>query len=238
MTSQSSPGRQLPLDLPHKAAMERADFLVGDANRTAIELIDRWPDWPSRVVLLAGPVGAGKTHLAEIWRAMSGARMVPARALGEMESSELLAAGALVVEDLHEGPVDERALFHLLNLAKEQGATVLVTSRVWASALPLTIPDLASRLRAAQPVELDEPDDDLLARVLTKLFADRQLNVDASVIAYIVTRMERSLEAANAIVAWLDREALAGRRAVTRRLAAEALAAGADGQSDEALNET
>ena len=224
--------RQIPLSLPHRAALDRADFLVGAANAGAIALIDRWPDWPSRTVLLAGPVGSGKSHLVEIWRAASGAGVVAASDLAPADADLLLAGGAVAIEDLHAGPLDEAALFHLLNLANERKAAVLMTSRVWPSALPLTLPDLASRLRAAQPVELAEPDDDLLRRVLTKLFADRQLIVDRSVIEFILTRMERSLEAANLIVERLDKDALAEGRAITQRFAAETLASFFDGQTD------
>ena len=133
-------------------------------------------------------------------------------------------AGAVAVENLHAGPLDEAALFHLLNLAGERQAPVLLTSRTAAAALPVKLPDLASRLRAARPVDLGAPDDDLLRRVIVKLFADRQLAVDSAVVDYIALRMERSLQGANAIVADLDREALAAGVPVTRRLAAGALA--------------
>jgi chromosomal replication initiation ATPase DnaA len=225
MTDRRPPAaRQLPLSLPHRAAMTRADFLVGAANTRAIELIDGWPEWPAPVVLLAGPVGSGKSHLVEIWREVSGATVVEAAHLEDDKVADLVSEGAVAVEDLHAGPLDEQALFHLLNLAGERGAPVLLTSRVWASALPVTLADLASRLRAARPVELGEPDDDLLRRVLVKLFADRQLAVDSAVVDYIVVRMERSLQAASALVDDLDREALAAGGAVTRRLAAGALA--------------
>ena len=216
--------RQLPLSLPHRAAMTRADFLVGAANARAVDLVDRWPEWPAPVVLLAGPVGSGKSHIVEIWREASRAGIVTAAELDDGKVVPLVATGAVAVEDLHVGPIDEPALFHLLNLAGERGAPVLLTSRVWPSTLPLRLADLASRLRAARPVELGEPDDDLLRRVLVKLFADRQLAVDATVVDYIVVRMERSLQAANALVEAIDREALAAGAPVTRRLAAAALA--------------
>jgi len=219
------PGRrQLALSLPHGVAMTRADFLVGAANREAIGLIDRWPDWPAPVVLLAGPVGSGKSHLVEIWRGLSGAAVTTAAALDDGAVPAMVAAGAVAVEDLHAGPIDQAALFHLLNLAGERGVPVLLTSRTWPAALPLDLADLASRLRAARPVELGEPDDELLRRVIVKLFADRQLAVEPAVIDYIVVRMERSLEAANLIVAELDRQALAESRAITRPLAAATLA--------------
>lgn len=216
--------RQLPLSLPHRAAMTRADFLVGAANAQAIDMVDRWPEWPAPVVLVAGPVGSGKSHIVEIWREISGGEIVAAAELSDASVVPLVASGAVAIEDLHIGPIDEPALFHLLNLATERKAPVLLTSRVWATTLPIRLADLASRLRAARPVELSEPDDDLLRRVLVKLFADRQLAVDPSVVDYIVVRMERSLQAANALVDALDHDALAAGVPIGRRLAAAALA--------------
>ena len=231
--SEHSPARQLPLRLPHRAAMTRADFLVGTANARAVDVIDRWPEWPAPVVFLAGPVGSGKTHLVEIWRTASRGAVIDAAHLADDRVAVLVAAGAVAVEDLHAGPIDEPALFHLLNLAAERAVPVLLTSRVWAAALPVKLADLASRLRAASPLELGEPDDDLLRRVLVKLFADRQLTVDNTVVDYIVVRMERSLQAASALVDDLDREALAAGRAITRPLAATALVRVFDRREDE-----
>jgi chromosomal replication initiation ATPase DnaA len=206
--------------------MGRADFLTGAANYEAITLVDRWPDWPVRVVNLFGPAGSGKTHLTEIWRRASRAAVVSAPALSRSDADLMLAAGAVGVEDLN-GPFDEEALFHLLNLAGERNMTVLLTSRDAPAASRVALPDLASRLRAAQPVRLAEPDDYLLRHVLAKLFADRQLSVAPTVIDYIVTRLDRSLEAANMIVDRLDREALAEGRAITRQLAGAAFGEGA-----------
>lgn len=223
MSESAREARQLPLSLEQPAAMNRADFLTGPANRQAIELIDGWPAWPAPVVLLRGPVGSGKTHLVEIWREASGGAVVEAAALGDADAVALVTAGAVAVENLDAGPFDEEALFHLLNLAAERKVPVLLTSRAPAAALPIALPDLASRLRAARPVTLGEPDDELLRRVMVKLFADRQLSVESAVVDYIALRMERSLQGANAIVAELDRAALAGKVPVTRKLAAGAL---------------
>ena len=228
--------RQIPLSLPHRASFDRADFLTGAANAAAIGLIDRWPDWPSRSVIVAGPVGSGKSHLVDIWRSASGAETIAATALTVSDAEALPANGAVAIEDLHAGPIDEAALFHLLNAASERKAAVLMTSRVWPSALPFRLGDLVSRLRAAQLVELSEPDDELLRRVLAKLLADRQLAVDRSVVDYIVTRMERSLEAANQIVSRLDEEALAQGRAITTRLAAAILGAILDQTPESSLD--
>lgn len=218
----TTPG-QLPFDLPFEAALGREDFLVGASNRAAYELVVNWPNWPSPSALIAGPVGAGKTHLVSIWCEVSGARVVAARDLGRTDVVAMARQAPVAVEDAHERGLDQRALFHLLNAAREAGHAVLITSRTWPASWDLTLPDLASRLRLATPVEVAEPDDDLLRRVLVKLFADRQLPVELAVIDYLVVRMERSLQAANRIVAELDREALAAGKKISRRMAAMVL---------------
>lgn len=215
--------RQLALTLPHSPAMTRADFLVGSANEAAIGLIDRFPDWPNHVVVLVGPEGSGKSHLGHIWKLSSGAVEVAARDLRLADVDGLAAVGHVLVEDLHAGDVEQNALFHLLNRIRERGAYGLLTSRVPVDALAFELPDLQSRLRAALPAELLAPDDSLLAHVIVKLFADRQLTVDAGVVDFICRRMERSLEAANRLVADLDRRALAEGRPITRQLAAAVL---------------
>ena len=214
--------RQLALALPHAESFAREDFLTGASNRAALAMIERWPDWPDRALALVGPEGAGKSHLAAIWAEIAGARRVSARALGETDLLSALATGALVVEDAP-ARLDERALFHLLNLVREEDAFLLLTARSAPTGWNVALPDLASRLRAAPLVALSAPDDALLRAVLVKLFADRQLAVDETLIAYIATRIERSFAAARAAVEDLDREALRQQRAVTRALAAQLL---------------
>jgi chromosomal replication initiation ATPase DnaA len=179
------------------------------------------------VVVLAGPEGAGKSHLAAIWAQAAGARRVAARSLEESKLPATLATGALVVEDAVPGRFDERALFHLLNLAREDEAFVLLTARTSPAGWPLSIRDLASRLKALPVVTLTAPDEPLLRAILVKLFADRQLSVDEALIGYLATRIERSFAAARAVVARLDEEAMRRQRPLTRALAAEVLREGA-----------
>jgi chromosomal replication initiation ATPase DnaA len=217
--------RQLALALAHEESFAREDFLAGASNADALNMIDRWPDWPDRVLALVGPEGAGKSHLAAIFAEASGARRLSARALGETDLLAALATGTLVVEDVN-GEVNERALFHLINLVREEEAWLLLTARTAPGRWTVALPDLASRLRAIPVVTLDPPDDALLSAVLLKLFADRQLAVDENLIAYLMTRIERSFAAAKAAVETLDHEALRRKRPVTRTLAAELLAGG------------
>jgi chromosomal replication initiation ATPase DnaA len=212
---------QLALALDHGESLAREDFLPGPSNAAALSLIERWPDWPSRTILLRGPEGSGKSHLAAIWARTTGARMLSPGALSGSDVPIALATGALVLENLTEGRFDQAALFHLLNLAREERAYVLITARSAPAIWRIDMPDLASRLRAIPVVALDAPDDALLRAVIVKLFADRQLAVDEGVVGFLATRIERSFAAARAAVARLDREALRLKRPVTRALARE-----------------
>lgn len=218
--------RQLVLELGHRPAFGREDFLVAPPNEAAVALIDAWPDWPDRVVALSGPEGSGKTHLAEVWRVASGAVSLAPFALASAEVPALVARQAIILEDLTAlDATAERALFHLVNLVREEKAFLLITARVAPARLPLTLPDLVSRLRAVPQAELGAPDDALLAGILVKLFDDRQLRVTPAVIAWLATRIERSVKAARDAVDALDRASLSGKRAITVPLAAEILGA-------------
>ncbi len=177
--------RQLVLDLAHRQALGAEDFLVSRSNAAAVELIDRWPDWPHPACVVVGPEGAGKSHLANVWRLRSGASHVGARLLSDAAVAAAAERSAIVVEDLDRGIGEERALFHLLNRARESALSVLLTSRSAPGDLAVDVPDLRSRLRALPVVELHAPDEALLKAVLVKLFCDRQLNVEPAVIDYL-----------------------------------------------------
>jgi chromosomal replication initiation ATPase DnaA len=213
----------LTFALPHAESLSRDNFLEGPSNAGALSLVDRWPDWPSHSVLLVGPEGCGKSHLATIWAERAGARIISAHALSEAEVPEALATGALVIEDLAAGRFDERALFHLMNMAREDNAFVLFTARAAPSGFAVALPDLNSRLRAVPVVQMASPDDQLFRALIVKFCADRQISVDESVVSYVERRIERSVVAARAIVAQLDLESLRLGRPVTRALAAEVL---------------
>lgn len=215
--------RQLAFSLPHAESLSRDNFLEGPSNAAALGLIDGWPEWPNRIMWLAGPEGSGKSHLAAIWAEEAGARSTTANTLTAATVPGALATGALVVEDMRPGEFDERALFHLMNLAREDAAYVLLTGRDMPAALEIELRDLRSRLRAVPAVALLPPDDQLFRGLIVKYCADRQLTVDESVVSYLSTRLERSSAAARRAVALLDSEALRLGRPVTRALAAELL---------------
>ncbi|RJT34316.1 hypothetical protein D3227_23820 [Mesorhizobium waimense] len=226
----ADPPRQLPLDLGHGTGYSRDELVVSGTNSQAAALIDRWPDWPSPVVVLAGPAGSGKTHLATIWQARAGAVRVDAERIEDCIAG--LGERPALIDDVDKARIDEAGLFHLINAVRGAGSTLLLTARRFPLAWGVALPDLVSRLKAAATVEIDEPDDLLLAGVITKLFADRQVEVEPHVVQYLVRRIERSLATAMRVVERLDRIALERKTPITRALAAETVSAMDQGQGE------
>jgi chromosomal replication initiation ATPase DnaA len=216
------PPKQLALELPSDVSFSREDFLVSPSNEAAYGFIERWSEWPARRALLIGPTGSGKSHLAAIWSEQAAAVTVPAMALTSQAVPDLVAHGAVVLEDAGAG-VSQTGLFHLLNLAGETGASLLITAHETPDRWGITLADLMSRLRTMSVMTIEKPDDDLFRLLLVKLFFDRQLIVDTSVVDFLVRRIERSFDAARHVVAVLDREGLSRGRRITRALAGELL---------------
>jgi chromosomal replication initiation ATPase DnaA len=233
---------QLAIDLPHRPAFGRADFLVSECNAAALQWIERWPDWPSivqarlalspsgeaelrregRALVLYGPAGSGKSHLASLWRERGGGALIAGEELSRAAPNELAGHRAVALDDAERAP--ERALLHLYNCVIEAGASLLVVAREAPASWPIALPDLASRLRAAPAVAIAAPDDTLLAAVLVKHFADRQVRVAPGVIGFLLRRMERTFAAAGALAGRLDRLALGAGRPITVALARRVLA--------------
>lgn len=223
---------QLTLDLGHRPAQGRDDFFVTPCNANAVGWIDRWPDWPSPGLVLWGPAASGKTHLAAVWRVQSDASLANIEALTEREPPEVLGTtNCLIVDFGNNARVPsklEEPLLHLYNLTVERGGKLLITSRTPPARWDIGLADLSSRLRAMVAVAIDPPDDELLSAVLLKQFDDRQLAVGTDIVAYAVTRMERSFDAAHRLVDMIDREALTQRKRVTLPLAREVIERMAD----------
>lgn len=217
--------RQLAFDLPAQEAWRREDFFVSPANQVALATLDGWRDWPQRKLVLVGPPGSGKTHLARLWAEETGARYLRAGDLAGLDLAGLAAPAAVVVEEADGVAGDsaaEEALFHLHNIVQPSGH-LLLTARGPVRDWGLRLPDLKSRMEAAGVVRLEPPDDALLSAVLVKLFADRQVVVPPGLIPWLVVRMERSLAAAREVVAALDARALAEAKPISRAMAAALL---------------
>lgn len=202
---------------------------MSPANEIALAQVEAWPSWPGGRLAVAGPEGSGKTHLAHVWAALSRATILPVAAVGDIDLTTLSGASALALEDvdgiaaLPDTAAAEEALFHVMNHLASGGGSLMVTGRDAPARWRIALPDLASRLEAAPVARVEAPDDSLLAAVLVKLFADRQIAVGPDLIRYLVTRIDRSLAAARQVVETLDRVGLARQRPITLRLAAEVL---------------
>lgn len=217
---------QLPLALSFRPALNAEDFLVADCNETAVAWVDRWPDWPGPGLIVHGAQGSGKTHLIQVWAARSNATVIPAAELGGIGDGNRHGSDVAVdgIDAVAGHAEREQALLHLYNETAAHGGKVLMTTPLPASRLDVRLPDLASRLRSAASAEILAPDDAVLAAVLVKQFADRQLVPPAAVIAYLIARMERSFEAARNLVDRLDRASLGAGRPISLALVRRTLA--------------
>lgn len=214
-----TPPLQLPLDLGHRSAMGEDDFLVAPGNADAVAWLDAWPEWPGPALVVFGPPGSGKSHLAQMWRARSRASLIAPEDLTVEAVPEMLRPiRAVVLDRAHEAAGDaqrERALFHLYNAAKEVNGHLLLLAHNAPINWVLRLPDLRSRLLAAPAVGMAAPDDSLLMAVLVKQFVDRQIRVGEDVITWLMTHTERSFANARQVVDRLDRAALAAKRPIT-----------------------
>jgi len=218
-----SPSRQLTFRWPHSPSFAREDFLPAPSNLEALKAIQLWPNWAGRMLMLVGPEGAGKSHLGAIWARAAGATSLTGEELDEQSLEACAGASAVLIDDADRASGAEALFFHLINAGLQNNVWLLLTSRTAPDAWGLNTPDLLSRLRLAPIASLAAPDIELTEAVLFKLFSDRQLQVEAHVIAYIALRIERSLGAARELVEMLDNEALTQGRRITRTMASDAL---------------
>ncbi|PJB72231.1 MAG: DNA replication protein [Alphaproteobacteria bacterium CG_4_9_14_3_um_filter_47_13] len=221
--------KQIPLDLGHRPAQGREDFLIAPSNQDAVAWIDRWPEWPAPVLVIYGPPASGKSHLAAVWGARAGAVAIETAVLAEMDADQLSENGRhLMIDnvDLWFGDTSaETTLFHLYNIMREEQRSLLLTMNSAPTYIEFAVPDLASRLRAAPAAAIQSPDDTLLAALLVKLFSDRQLQIGQDVLNYLLPRMERSFSAAYELVREADCLALAEKKPISVSLVRRVLLA-------------
>lgn len=215
---------QLVLDLGHRPALGLEDFIVTESNAAAVAIIDNWPIWSQSAVALIGPPQSGKSHLVQVWCLKTGAPCTTAATIDDKFVEAAVATGAAAIEDIDGAISSEQLIFHLLNLSRQTGLSILMTSRQPPGEISrIELPDLRSRLRALPIAIIAPPDEALLKVLLVKLFADRQLIVEPPAINYLSRHLERSWAAAAAVVARIDELALTTHRRVTRALVSEAL---------------
>lgn len=205
---------QLILNLPVRESHARGDFFVSETNALAVAQLDAIDAWPDHRLILVGPEGAGKSHLAHVWAEAHSATILT----GAPQSANATAtarANALVLEDVDDAPIAEERLFHLMNAARSSRTPLLMTARQAPYFWRLKLADLKSRVAATTTATIASPDDALLSALLVKLFSDRQIEVDPKVVDYALPRIERSFAAVRDLVRAVDRLSLAEKRAIT-----------------------
>jgi len=212
--------QQIPLDLGHVCAMGREDYFVSQSNQEVVAWLDKWPDWPSPALIVHGPKASGKTHLFKAWEAQHRVLTISDMPVDINEISVLYrSANHFAIDDIDlnifEDNQKEQALFHLYNLLKNEGGTMLLMAQQRPADWNIGLPDLASRLKSCLSVEIKQPDDALLAAVLVKLFSDRQVRISHEVVMYLLHRIGRSMEAVYQLVDQIDHEALAQKRKIS-----------------------
>lgn len=216
------PNEQLVFELASRPAQGRGDFLVSTCNQTAVQLIDLFPDWPDLILTLIGPARSGKTHLANVLKTHCDVVSIQRINLTDGDVPDLCAHDLIILEDAEAGG-DEAAFFHLINYARETNTHVLVSARSSPARWSIALPDLKSRLAQLHIVELLDPDDELMGGLLFKHFSDRQLRPDSNVIPYILSRIERSFDAVDQVVAAIDQLSLAKKARISRNVAKQVL---------------
>jgi chromosomal replication initiation ATPase DnaA len=219
---------QIPLPFPARQRYDRASFQVSDSNRAALSLVERWPQWPGPACAIFAPEGSGKTHLAHIWAKLSGARLYSGGVLTEAEVFALDGVFRIAIDDADLSAATEdgaRAMFFALNRAHQEGGYVLLTGQSAPAAWRTGLPDLRTRLSAVSAIEIQTPDDALMAAALTKSFADRQLQPAPALIGFAVARMERNFAAAERLAEAMDRATLGTGKTLSLELADRLIAA-------------
>ncbi len=206
---------QLPLEFEHRPSLGGEDFLIAPCNSEAVTWLDKWPDWPAPALVIYGPPGCGKTHLAHVFMASSGAVPLTPALVEDAGLPRLLSSVNNCVFEDADSELDEESLFHLYNALSSAGGHILLTATRPPGLWNIELADLESRLKAAPAIEIGLPDDNLIRAVLAKLFSDRQLRVEEGVVDYLAVRMERSLDAARRTVATIDQKALVAKRNIT-----------------------
>lgn len=223
---------QLILDLGGSPSLTRDDLVVSAANIDAVALVEGWPNWQAPWAILIGATGCGKSHLAEIWHAKSGAEKLVDAELTDDALDAAQNGRPILIDGLQADDFDETRLFHLMNAVRTAQSSMLITAETRPDLWSISVPDLLSRIKAATTVEIAPPDDALLRAVALKLFVDRQIQVEAGVVDYIVQRIERSLETVNHLVREIDKVALQKQARVTKPLVRDVIDGLDDGQAE------
>jgi len=206
--------QQLILDLRSIPSMGRNDYFVSDVNKEAVTWLDAWPNWTTFGFIVCGPLGSGKSHLAQVLKTLSHGYIIEAKDVSDQNIDQLSEKKCLIIENI-ELLTSETLLFHLYNMLLENKNNLMITSKLTMSQISFELPDLKSRLLSLPQVNIGFPDDRLLKNLLIKQFLDKGILVEMEVIYYLIKRIDRSFEAISKLVSKIDFKSIEKSKKIT-----------------------
>jgi len=206
--------QQLILDLRSIPSMGRNDYFVSDVNKEAVTWLDAWPNWTTFGFIVCGPLGSGKSHLAQVLKTLSHGDIIEAKDISDQNIDQLSQKKCLIIENI-ELLTSEALLFHLYNMLLENKNNLMLTSNLTIPQISFELPDLKSRLLSMTQVNIGFPDDRLLKNLLIKQFLDKGILVEMDVIDYLIKRIDRSFEAILKLVSKIDFQSLEKAKKIT-----------------------
>ena len=214
--------QQLIFNFPFKKTYLSQDFYVSKNNFNAFKLIESWPQWPSRFINIFGPIGCGKTHLANILSSKINSLIISSQKIDENIINQFKTKECLIIDDF-DNDIDENLLYSIINLANQDNKYLIISSPISLKRFKIELKDLNSRFTSFIEVGIDLPTDDLVKVILTKNFSDKQITISKKNIDYILNNIDRSYEKINLFSSLVDNLSLEKAKPINLKLIKDVL---------------
>ncbi len=213
---------QIVFKFPDKSFYYEEDFCVGENNYEAYKLIKEWPNWSFKGINIYGPKKSGKSYLSKIFSDKTNSKIFEGKNINKDKLNLILNQKVLIIEDIE--LFNDEVFFHtILNDFISKNKFIYLTSNKLAGSLSFKLKDLISRLNSLVAVRINNPSDDLFNQILTKMLSDKQINITAKEVNFILKKIERSYDAASRFVKKLDELSLLYKKKINTKIIDQAL---------------
>ena len=219
---------QFHFSLGSKVSYSLDDYFVSSCNEVAFKHVTSFPNWGegrlAKVCLIYGPKFSGKTHIANIFSSVSGAKFIHSNDLEHFSPLNIVNSNnAFIIDDFDQKLEYEEAMFHIFNECLDRGKFLLFLSSSARNHLKFMTKDFASRIMAINDIEIKDPSLELMEAIIHKNFSDRQILISPEITKYILTRINRSYRAIEALTRKIDQVSLAQKSRINLSLVKEVL---------------
>jgi chromosomal replication initiation ATPase DnaA len=214
---------QIVFKFPDKSFYYEEDFCVGENNYEAYKLIKEWPNWSFKGINIYGPKKSGKSYLTKLFSDKTNSKIFDGRNVNKDHLDLILNQKVLIIDNV-ELFNDEVFFQTILNDFISKNKFIYLTSNKLAGSISFKLKDLISRLNSLVAVAITNPSDDLFYQILTKMLSDKQINITAKEINFILKNIERSYDAASKFVKSLDELSLLYKKKINTKIINQALA--------------